>query len=111
MRYVCHVVPSIWVLKFFLFVDVPQNGSVSEFLAHTSGHRLVKSTPPPGVHGLHYRSCHQIAIKNNSCHDTINVLWYISRTAKATASCDISNERAYFSTYISASGILMKTNS
>ena len=43
LGYVCHVVPSIWV--FFLISDIPQNGSVSESLTHTSGHRLVKSTP------------------------------------------------------------------
>ena len=29
----------------FLIFDVPQNGFVSESLTHTSGHRLVKSTP------------------------------------------------------------------
>ena len=43
MGYVYHVVPSIWV--FFLIIAVPQNGSVSESLTHTSGHRLCKSTP------------------------------------------------------------------
>ena len=43
MGYVCHMVPSIWVM--FYISDVPQNGSVSESLTHTSWHRLVKSTP------------------------------------------------------------------
>ena len=43
MGQVCHVVQSIWVS--FLIFDVPQNGSVSESLTHTSGHRLVKSAP------------------------------------------------------------------
>ena len=49
MGCVCHVVPSIRVHSFI--IDVPQNGSVSESLTHTSGHRLVKSTqdvPHPG---------------------------------------------------------------
>ena len=31
---------------YFIFsIDIPQNGSVSEPLTHTSRHRLVKSTP------------------------------------------------------------------
>ena len=47
MLYVCHVFPSIWVFLFFLIFDVPQNGSVSESLTHTSGHRLIKSIPMP----------------------------------------------------------------
>ena len=43
--YVCQEVPSIWVSS--LNFDLPQNGSVSESLTHTSRHRLVKSTPGP----------------------------------------------------------------
>ena len=31
--------------KVFYIFDVSQNGSVSESLTHTSGHRLVKSAP------------------------------------------------------------------
>ena len=42
MGCVCHVVPSIWV-SFVLIVDVPQNGSVSESLTHTSLDYTVKS--------------------------------------------------------------------
>ena len=41
--YVCHTSPSKWVC--FWNIGVPQNGSVSESLTHTSGHKLVKSTP------------------------------------------------------------------
>ena len=36
-----------------------------------------------------------------------HVLWYISRTTIATASFDISNERAHFSVRHGANGILM----
>ena len=36
---------------FFLIIEAPQNGSVSEPLTHTSGHRLFKSTPGPGGGG------------------------------------------------------------
>ena len=34
---------------------------------------------------------------DNSRHGRIHNLWNISRTTKATTSCNISNERAYFS--------------
>ena len=44
MGYVCHVVPSIWVS--FLTFDVPQNGSVSESLTHTSGHKAPRVVTP-----------------------------------------------------------------
>ena len=41
---------------------------------------------------------------DNSRHGTTPVLWYISRTT--TASCDISNERAHYSAYLRANGVL-----
>ena len=44
---------------------------------------------------------------DNSCHGAIHVLWYISRNTVAAISCDLSNERAQFSAYVGASGILM----
>ena len=44
---------------------------------------------------------------DNSRHGVNHVLWYIYRTTIATASCDISNERAQFSVCIGANGILM----
>ena len=43
MGYVCRVDPSIWVC--ILIIEAPRNGSVSESLTHTSGHRLFKSAP------------------------------------------------------------------
>ena len=39
---------------------------------------------------------------DNSRHDAIPVLWYISRTTIATTSCDISNEWAHFSACLGA---------
>ena len=44
---------------------------------------------------------------DNSCHGMNHVLWYISRTTIATASFDISNERAHYSVCLGANGSLM----
>ena len=42
---------------------------------------------------------------DNSRRGRIHSLWNISRTTKATASCDISNERADFSACVDISGL------
>ena len=44
---------------------------------------------------------------DNSRHGAIPVLWYIPRTTIATTSCEISNERAHFSSCLGFNGILM----
>ena len=43
----------------------------------------------------------------NSRRGAVHVLWNISRTKIATTSYDRSNERAYFSACVYASGILI----
>ena len=48
MGYVCCMDPAIWVR--ISIIEAPQNGSVSESLTHTSGHRLFKSTPGLSIH-------------------------------------------------------------
>ena len=45
---------------------------------------------------------------DNSRHGRIHSLWNISRTTKATTSCDISNERADFSACVDIRGCWMK---
>ena len=40
---------------------------------------------------------------DNSRRGRIHSLWHISRTTKATTSCDISNERTYFSACVDIS--------
>ena len=52
MGYVCHVVPSIWV--HFCIIRVPQNGSVSESLMHTSRHKCVNPAAEVVHSDLHY---------------------------------------------------------
>ena len=59
-----YILCTFWyILVKFLIIDIPQNGSVSESLTHTSGHRSVKSTPRVPLvqtvqvdcdHGLHW---------------------------------------------------------
>ena len=57
--------------------DVPQNGSVSESLTHTSGHRLVKSPPPPEIKAIEYlyletKGRHQNSQQNHKKHAVKN---------------------------------------
>ena len=42
---------------------------------------------------------------DNSRRGGIHSLWNISKTTKTTTSCDISNERAYFSACVDISGL------
>ena len=42
---------------------------------------------------------------DNSRRGRIHSLWDISRTTKATTSCEISNERAAFRAYVDVSGL------
>ena len=48
---------------------------------------------------------------DNSCRGTIHVLWCISGTTIATASCCISNEKAHFTADNDTICNLMKTKS